>query len=150
MERLQAGGSNGGGNFAEKETTFRLAAAKLAIVGLLQGEQPGHVGTLRRKPGPPFRCGVGLQMAVTDSRETQAVAEGRTSCEGRLHYRCGTCVKQDAGEPGSASSPLRVLYLYALAGVGEQALTPLHSKPVRLLVAAPPAKWALGQKLRDE
>ena len=57
--------------------------------------------------------------------------------EGRLYYRCGTCVIQDAGEPGSASSPLHVLYLYALVEVGEQALTPLHSKPVRLVVLAP-------------
>ena len=70
--------------------------------------------------------------------------------EGRLHYRCGNCVKKDAGEPASRSSPLRVLHLYALVGAGGQALTPLHSKPVRLVVAAPLAKWAWGRELRDD
>ena len=70
--------------------------------------------------------------------------------EGRLHYRCGNCVKKDAGEPASGSLPLRVLHLYALVGAGGQALTPLHSKPVRLVVAAPQAKWAWGRELRDD
>ena len=70
--------------------------------------------------------------------------------EGRLHYRCGNCVKKDAGEPASGSCPLRVLHLYALVGAGRQALTPLHSKPVRLVVAAPPAKWAWGRELLDD
>ena len=70
--------------------------------------------------------------------------------EGRLHYRCGHCVKKDEGEPASGSLPLRVLHVYALVGAGGQALTPLHSKPVRLVVDAPPAKWAWGVKLRDD
>ena len=70
--------------------------------------------------------------------------------EGRLHYRCGHCVKKEEGEPASGSLPLRVLHVYALVGAGGQALTPLHSKPVRLVVDAPPAKWAWGVKLRDD
>ena len=67
-----------------------------------------------------------------------------THAEGRLHYLCGNCVQKDAGEPASGSFPLRVLHLYALVGAGGQALTPLHSKPVRLVVTAPPADWAWG------
>ena len=70
--------------------------------------------------------------------------------EGRLHYRCSNCAKVDAGAPASGSVPLRVLRLYALVGVGGGAPTPLHSKPVRLVVAAPPAKWAWGLELRDD
>ena len=64
--------------------------------------------------------------------------------DGRLRYRCGNCAKEDEGEPASASFPLRALHLYALVGADGQARTPLHSKPVRLVVTAPPAKWALG------
>ena len=48
-------------------------------------------------------------------------------------------------EPASGSLPLRVLYLYALVGTGGHAPTPLHMRPVRLVVAAPPAEWAWGQ-----
>ena len=70
--------------------------------------------------------------------------------EGRLHYRCGNCVKKDKGESASGSFPLRVLHLYALVSVRDQVITPLHSKPVRLVVAAPPVKWAWGQELRDD
>ena len=73
-----------------------------------------------------------------------------THAEGRLHYRCGNCVEKDAGQPISASVPLRVLHLYALVGADGQALTPLHSKPVRLVVATPLAKWAWGRELRDD
>ena len=73
-----------------------------------------------------------------------------THDEGRLHYRCGHRVKKDAGEPASGSFPLRVLHPYALVGAGGQALTPLHSKPLRLVVDAPPAKWAWGRELRDD
>ena len=70
--------------------------------------------------------------------------------EGRLHYRCGKCMAKDAGEPASGSSPLRVLHLYALVGTDGPALTPLHSRPVRLVVAAPPAQWAWGEQLRED
>ena len=70
--------------------------------------------------------------------------------EGRLHYRCGKCMAKDAGEPASGSSPLRVLHLYALVGTDGRALTPLHSRPVRLVVAAPPAQWAWGEQLRED
>ena len=69
-----------------------------------------------------------------------------THVEDRPHYRCGNC----PGEPASGSSPLRVLHLYALIGAGGQALTPLHSKPVRLVVDAPQAKWAWARELRDD
>ena len=67
-----------------------------------------------------------------------------THAEGRLHYPCGNCVQKDEGEPTSGSFPLRVLHLYALVGADGQAPTPLHSKPVRLVVTAPPADWAWG------
>ena len=67
-----------------------------------------------------------------------------THVEGRLHHRCNHCVQKDAGVTASGSFPLRVLHLYALVGVGGHAPTPLHSKPVRLVVAAPPPDWAWG------
>ncbi len=73
-----------------------------------------------------------------------------THVDGRLHYRCGNCMKKDAEQPASGNFPLRVLHLYALVGAGGQDLTPLHSKPVRLVVAAPLAKWAWGRELRDD
>ena len=71
--------------------------------------------------------------------------------EGRLHYRCGNCVKKDAGEPASGSLPLRVLHLYALVGAGGQALTPLHSKPVRLVDDRPrfDSRGALPERAQD-
>ena len=55
-----------------------------------------------------------------------------------------------AGEPASGSLPLRVLHLYALVGTGGLTITPLHAKPVRLIVDAPPARWAWGQELPDD
>ena len=66
--------------------------------------------------------------------------------EDRQHYRCRKCAG-DASleEPASGSLPLRVLHLYALVGTGGHAPTPLHMRPVRLVVAAPPAEWAWGQ-----
>ena len=70
--------------------------------------------------------------------------------EGRLHYRCGNCAKKEAGEPASGSLPLRVLHLYALVGTGGLTITPLHAKPVRLIVDAPPARWAWCQELPDD
>ena len=73
-----------------------------------------------------------------------------THQEGRLHYRCGNCVNNDAGQPTSGSRPLRVLHRYALIAASDQARTPLHSKPVRLVVDAPLAKWAWGRELRDD
>ena len=66
--------------------------------------------------------------------------------EGRQHYRCRKCVGDAClREPASGSLPLRVLHLYALVGTGGHAPTPLHMRPVRLVVAAPPAEWAWGQ-----
>ena len=63
--------------------------------------------------------------------------------EGRQHYRCKKCAREaSVGEPASGSLPLRVLHLYALVGTGGHAPTPLHMRPVRLVVAAPPARWA--------
>ena len=67
-----------------------------------------------------------------------------THAEGRLHYLCGNCMQNDEGEPASGSFPLRVLHLYALVGAGGQVLTPLHSKPVRLVVSAPLSNSAWG------
>ena len=65
--------------------------------------------------------------------------------EGRQHYRCKKCAREaSVGEPASGSLPLRVLHLYALVGTGGHAPTPLHMRPVRLVVAAPPAEWAWG------
>ena len=64
--------------------------------------------------------------------------------EGRQHYRCGNCAAEDWGEPASGSLPLRVLHLYALVGAGDSAPTPLHMRPVRLVLTAPPAQWAWG------
>ena len=69
--------------------------------------------------------------------------------EGRLHYRCGHCLKKDEGELASGRLPLGVLHLYALVGASGATLTPLHAKPVRLIVDAPPARWAWGRKLPD-
>ena len=65
--------------------------------------------------------------------------------EGRQHYRCRKCAG-DASlrEPASGSLPLRVLHVYALVGTGGHAPTPLHMRPVRLVVVAPPADWAWG------
>ena len=66
--------------------------------------------------------------------------------EGRQHYRCRKCAGEvSLREPASGSLPLRVLHLYALVGTGGHAPTPLHMRPVRLVVAAPPAQWAWGQ-----
>ena len=46
----------------------------------------------------------------------------------------------DSGESASGNYPLRGLQLYALASETRgQVLTPTHSKPVRLVVSAPPA-----------
>ena len=49
------------------------------------------------------------------------------------------------------SKPLAVfpcaLHLYDLVGADGQAPTPLHSKPVPLVVTAPPANWAWGTHL---
>ena len=73
-----------------------------------------------------------------------------THVEGRLHYRCGQCAKKKAGEPASGSLPLRVLHLYALVRTGGPTITPLHAKPIRLIVDAPPAKWAWGLELPDD
>ena len=70
--------------------------------------------------------------------------------EGRLHYRYGNCAKKEAGEPASGSLPLRVLHLYALVGTGGLTITPLHAKPVRLIVDAPLAIWAWGQGLPND
>ena len=70
--------------------------------------------------------------------------------EGRLHYRCGNCAKKEAGEPASGSLPLRVLHLYALVGAGGPDITPLHTKPVRLIVDGPPALWAWGRELSED
>ena len=67
-----------------------------------------------------------------------------THAEGRLLYLCGNCVQEDEGEPASGIFPLSVIHLYALVGAGGQVLTPLHSKPVRLVVSAPPTNWAWG------
>ena len=65
--------------------------------------------------------------------------------EGRLLYRCTKCAGDASlGEPASGSVLLRVLHLYALVGTGGHAPTPLHMRPVRLVVAAPPAEWAWG------
>ena len=60
-------------------------------------------------------------------------------------YRCGKCAAKDGGEPASGSLPLRVLHLYALVGTGGSAPTPLHMRPVRLVLAAPPPQWAWGK-----
>ena len=67
-----------------------------------------------------------------------------------LLFTRGNCLKKEAGEPTSGSFPLRVLHLYALVGIDGQILTPLHSKPVRLVVDAPLPKWAWGRELRDD
>ena len=64
--------------------------------------------------------------------------------EGRQHYRCGNCAAEAWGEPASGSLPLRVLHLYALVGTGGSDPTPLHMRPVRLVLTAPPAQWAWG------
>ena len=63
--------------------------------------------------------------------------------EGRQHYRCKKCAG-DASlrEPASGSLPLRVLHLYALVGTGGHAPTPLHMRPIRLVITAPPKEWA--------
>ena len=66
--------------------------------------------------------------------------------EGRQHYRCKKCAGEASlREPASGSLPLRVLHLSALVGAGEHGSAPLHMRPVRLVVAAPPAEWAWGQ-----
>ena len=70
--------------------------------------------------------------------------------EGRLHYRWGNCATKEAGEPASGRLPLRVLHLYALVRTGGPTITPLHAKPIRLIVDAPPAKWAWGLELPDD
>ena len=70
--------------------------------------------------------------------------------EGRLHYRCGNCATKEAGGPASGSLPLRLLHLYALVGTGRATIAPLHAKPVRLIVDAPPAEWAWGRELPED
>ena len=70
--------------------------------------------------------------------------------DGCLHYRCGNCAIKEAGEPASGSLPLSVLHLYALVGTGGATITPLHAKPARLIVDAPPAERAWGRELPDD
>ena len=54
--------------------------------------------------------------------------------EGRQDYRCRKCVENASErEPGSSSSPVRVLHLYALVGTDGHAPTPLHMRPERLV-----------------
>ena len=70
--------------------------------------------------------------------------------EGRMHYRCGICAKTSAGEPAFDSVPLRVLHLYALVDTGGIAPHALHSRPVRLVVFAPPADWGWGREFAHD
>jgi hypothetical protein len=66
--------------------------------------------------------------------------------EGRQHYRCKKCAGEPSlREPASGSLPLRVLHVYALVGTGGHAPTPLHMRPVRLVVVAPPPEWGWGR-----
>ena len=124
------------GNKVFGETVAALLAKMVADVGL---ELKGYLA----KP-----CYVCTSTSRPDRHMCMAVASMSDLIEhadGRLHYRCTNCKQHDAGESASGNSPLRVLQLYALAGeTREQVLTPMHSKPVRLVVSAPPAIWAWG------
>ena len=70
--------------------------------------------------------------------------------EGRMHYRCGICAKTSTEEPAFDSVPLRVLHLYALVDTGGIAAHALHSRPVRLIVFAPPADWGWGREFAHD
>ena len=51
------------------------------------------------------------------------------------------------GSPASGSRPLRVLDIYVLVATSEGTLTPLRMKALRLIVDAPPDRWAWGVEL---
>ena len=60
----------------------------------------------------------------------------------RVHFRCAGCAAGNT--PVSDSAPLRVLHLYALVDAGTAGPTPVRTKPVRLVLPAPPRSWAWG------
>ena len=80
-------------------------------------------------------------------RSTAATASVCLGCD---RLRCGICAKTAAGEPTLDSLPLRVLHLYALVNTGGIAPHALHSRPVRLVVFAPPADWGCGQEFTHD
>ena len=65
---------------------------------------------------------------------------------GRQQYRCAQCIADAEEVPVSDSTPLRVLHLYVLVSARDGGLTPLRMKALRLVVEAPPDKWAWGEE----
>ena len=66
---------------------------------------------------------------------------------GRQQYRCAQCIADAEEVPVSDSTPLRVLHLYVLVSARDGSLTPLRMKAMRLVVSAPPDRWAWGMEL---
>ena len=57
----------------------------------------------------------------------------------RLHYRCARCTRIYDVDLGQDC--LRMLHLYVLMKSGTGNPLPVHSKPLRLFVHAPPQEW---------
>ena len=97
------------------------------------------VGFLAR---PVYVCtakvGVHNQMCCSVASMSRLIRHSR----GRLFYRCKRCLDSEIGGVVSDEIPKRILLLYALVSIGSSDPTPVHMKPVRLVVSAPPQQWA--------
>ena len=65
----------------------------------------------------------------------------------RTSYRCRTWLDMEAGGECSRDVPKRVLQLYALVDTGLSQPTPVRMRPVRLVLFAPPERWAWGEEI---
>ena len=63
---------------------------------------------------------------------------------------CSKCAGQGGATPVSDSVPLRALLVYALVEEAGGADSVFRMKPVRAVVAAPPARWRWGAPLTNE
>ena len=110
------------------------SAVSLNVAGLLA--RPLYVCTNYRQALPAEMC-----MSVASMSQFVQQAPGRQ------HYRCAGCTASAEGVPVSDSTPLRVLHLYILVSAQDGGLTPLRMKSLRLVVEAPPNRWAWGEEL---
>ena len=65
--------------------------------------------------------------------------------EGHRPFMCGQCAKKCLEQPVSDSTPLHMMRLYILVHVKDAQGTPMRTKPMQIIVHAPPndVKWAV-------
>ena len=97
---------------------------------------------------PLYACTADVQGSMCMAMASMSrIFQGGTR---RGEYLCHECAERSGGTPGSDSLPLRILLLYSLiAGGGGQDFL-VRTRPLRVVVRAPPDTWGWGAPEGDQ